>query len=205
MPEWAILGEYSNGGSKSAGRTEYIWLPTEDGNAIPIGLYRNGRFFAIHTDHLGTPRLMTNEQNVPVWQWPYSAFGSNAPTGILKATTNTRAAIGAATTATATGAPANPVLLRTTAATEMSLRFPGQYADAEAGNFYNYFRNYQPTQGRYTQADPIGLDGGLIGLGMGREMHFYLLTLWAYKRFQLFVPYSCRQCQHLVQVRLSIR
>ena len=102
LPEWAFLGEYSNGGSKSAGRTEYIWLPTEGGNAIPIGLYRNGRFFAIHTDHLGTPRLMTNEQNVPVWQWPYSAFGSNAPTGVLKATTNPRAAI------------ANqPVLLRT--------------------------------------------------------------------------------------------
>ncbi len=25
---------------------------------------------------------------------------------------------------------------------------------------YNYFRNYQPNQGRYTQADPIGMDGG---------------------------------------------
>ena len=26
--------------------------------------------------------------------------------------------------------------------------------------FYNYFRSYQPNQGRYTQNDPIGLDGG---------------------------------------------
>ncbi len=26
---------------------------------------------------------------------------------------------------------------------------------------YNYFRNYQPNQGRYTQNDPIGLNGGL--------------------------------------------
>lgn len=26
---------------------------------------------------------------------------------------------------------------------------------------YNYFRSYQAAQGRYTQADPIGLDGGL--------------------------------------------
>jgi RHS repeat-associated protein len=40
------------------------------------------------------------------------------------------------------------------------LRFPGQYADSETGLFYNYYRTYQPTQGRYTQADPIGLDGG---------------------------------------------
>jgi RHS repeat-associated protein len=42
----------------------------------------------------------------------------------------------------------------------MNLRFPGQYADSETGLFYNYFRSYQPNQGRYTQNDPIGLGGG---------------------------------------------
>jgi RHS repeat-associated protein len=42
-----------------------------------------------------------------------------------------------------------------------NLRFPGQYADSETGLFYNYYRSYQATQGRYTQNDPIGLDGGL--------------------------------------------
>ena len=30
---------------------------------------------------------------------------------------------------------------------------------------YNYFRNYQPNQGRYTQADPIGLEGGINRFG----------------------------------------
>ena len=45
------------------------------------------------------------------------------------------------------------------------LRFPGQYADSETGFFYNYFRTYQPNQGRYTQADPIGLDGGWNRMG----------------------------------------
>ena len=30
---------------------------------------------------------------------------------------------------------------------------------------YNYFRNYQPNQGRYTQGDPIGLGGGLNRFG----------------------------------------
>jgi hypothetical protein len=28
-------------------------------------------------------------------------------------------------------------------------RFPGQYADAETGYSYNYFRDYDPTTGRY--------------------------------------------------------
>jgi RHS repeat-associated protein len=43
---------------------------------------------------------------------------------------------------------------------QLNLRFPGQYSDSETGLFYNYFRSYQPNQGRYTQNDPIGLDGG---------------------------------------------
>ena len=30
---------------------------------------------------------------------------------------------------------------------------------------YNYFRNYQPNQGRYTQGDPIGLGGGINRFG----------------------------------------
>jgi RHS repeat-associated protein len=41
-----------------------------------------------------------------------------------------------------------------------NLRFPGQYFDSEKGHFYNTFRTYCPSCGRYTQADPIGLNGG---------------------------------------------
>ena len=38
------------------------------------------------------------------------------------------------------------------------LRFPGQYADAETGWNFNYFRHYDPQSARYTSPDPLGLD-----------------------------------------------
>jgi RHS repeat-associated protein len=158
LNSYNLLGEYGNGGSKSAGRMEYIYLPpstgsgqaTETGTAQLIGLYKNNRFYAVHTDHLGTPRQITDDTNKVVWQWAYSAFGDNKPTGILKATTNPRAAI--------TNQP--KLLTATNPSFAVNLRFPGQYWDDESKLSYNYFRNYQPNQGRYVQADPIGLEGG---------------------------------------------
>lgn len=43
---------------------------------------------------------------------------------------------------------------------DLWLRFPGHQEDREIGLFYNRFRHYNPTLGRYVQSDPIGLAGG---------------------------------------------
>ncbi len=158
LPSWAVLGEYDNGSASGNGRSEYIWLPTGDG-AIPVGLFRNGRFFAIHTDHLGTPRLMMNDVNKPVWQWPYSAFGTTKPTGILQATPKPKEAM-----------TNQPVLLKATGAAQaLALRHPGQMNDAETGTLQNNWRSYWAMHGRYTQVDPIGQRGGLNVYGYANQ------------------------------------
>ncbi|WP_157265855.1 RHS repeat-associated core domain-containing protein [Thiobacillus thioparus] len=50
-----------------------------------------------------------------------------------------------------------------------NLRLPGQYYDRETGLHYNYARDYDPTTGRYIEADPIGLDGGMNLYGYANQ------------------------------------
>ncbi len=83
--------------------------------------------YFVHADHLGTPQVITDDQQNVAWKANYDPFG--------KATV---------TTETITN----------------NLRFPGQYYDQETGIHYNYFRDYDPSTGRYIESDPIGLSGG---------------------------------------------
>lgn len=102
-----------------------------------------------HTDHLGTPRELTDEQGHLVWSATYRAWG-----GTVKLDTpprRIRVADGN-TVRESWEAQTDPVV--------QNLRFQGQYFDAESGLHYNRFRYYDPDIGRFISQDPIGLAGG---------------------------------------------
>jgi RHS repeat-associated protein len=75
--EWGhIIGEYSSTGALIE---ETIWM----GNLPVATLQPNGSgvsIYYIHTDHLGTPRKITNPSgNTVVWRWDPDTFGSLGP------------------------------------------------------------------------------------------------------------------------------
>jgi len=128
-----LLGEYDHAGNAIR---EYVWLgstPVAMFTPDPASSSNPPLAYFIHTDHIATPRVVTDQSNTVRWRWMSEPFGTDLPNE-------------------------NPSGLGTFA---MPLRFPGQYADSNTGPFYNYFRDYDPWAGRYLQSDPIGLDGGL--------------------------------------------
>jgi len=112
----------------------YIYLNGQPLAVLDYATDPSGVLYYSHNDHLGTPQGLTDQSGTIVWLADYSPFG-------LAAVNDDPDLDG------------NPVTF--------NLRFAGQYFDGESGLHYNYFRDYDPTTGRYVQSDPIGLGGGL--------------------------------------------
>ncbi len=73
-----LLGEYSADGKVIR---EYIWL---DGLLVGLRSYQYpNEILRVHTDHLGTPRAISNSANQVVWRWEGDQFGDVLPTGSL--------------------------------------------------------------------------------------------------------------------------
>jgi RHS repeat-associated protein len=59
--------------------------------------------------------------------------------------------------------------VRVTTGAPIDLRFPGQWFQTEAGLHQNWLRDYDPTTGRYMQADPLELVDGASVYGYARQ------------------------------------
>lgn len=66
-----LIAEANNNGTIEK---EYIWL-----GLAPIAVIENNQIFYIHTDHLATPRVVTNKNKETVWQWHSTPFGKGLP------------------------------------------------------------------------------------------------------------------------------
>lgn len=136
--QWQLLGRFDLAPGQAT-----ITL-TDDANGYVIAdaiqltqISASGpKLYYLHTDHLDTPRAVTDETNKVVWRnLPLNEpFGNNPPEEDPDGDGQDFT---------------------------MNLRFPGQYADKETNTNYNYFRDYDPNTGRYVQSDPIGLAGGI--------------------------------------------
>ncbi|WP_163834845.1 RHS repeat-associated core domain-containing protein [Spartinivicinus ruber] len=130
---------YYNASNKLFYTRNYAWLGTQPIAMLEQWLNDKGQSTKqqvayIHSDHLNTPRVATNKAGQAIWQWQSDAFGVGV---------------------------ANEDVDGNGQKTVVALRFPGQVFDPESGLHYNYYRDYDPTLGRYIESDPIGLNGGL--------------------------------------------
>lgn len=127
------LGEYDGNGTVVQ---QAIWM-----DDLPIGLWVGAAaqqmLHYIEPDHLGTPRVVIEPaRNLAIWTWDLKGevFGNSSPNDDADSDGGRFV---------------------------FDMRFPGQRYDAVSGLYYNYFRDYDPTIGRYLESDPIGLMGGV--------------------------------------------
>ena len=127
-----LIGEYTGTGALIE---ETLWMGDTPVATLRPNSAGSVDIYYVHTDHLNAPRRVTRPtDNTIVWLWNSDPYGLGFVDGDPDGD-------GQAFT--------------------YNLRFPGQYADTETGLNYNYFRDYDPTTGRYVESDPIGLSAGV--------------------------------------------
>ncbi len=149
-------------------KREYIWMADIPVGVVagaqpnqPISASNAATLYYVFSDHLNTPRMVTDTGGIRRWQSDIMAaepFGASPPNE------------------TPAGQTADQAFV-------LNLRFPGQYFDKETATAYNYFRSYNPETGRYLQSDPIGLAGGLNTYGYVEGNPLMLIDpygLWAW-------------------------
>jgi len=117
-----------------ASSRDYVWL-----GDLPVALVDNTTSGSVTTstinyvtaDGLDTPREVVNGAGAIIWAWSYAGN----PFGEQQPSSSTGYLL--------------------------NLRYPGQWYDSETGTMDNGYRTYEPYLGRYSQTDPIGLDGGI--------------------------------------------
>jgi len=109
---------------------EYIWLDDKP-LAVIDSTSGTALTYYIHSGHLDEPQVMTDASKTKVWDAYVTPFGS--------------------------------AQVFTSASANVDIRLPGQWFQQEAagaGLNQNHYRDYDPSLGRYIEADPIGLNGG---------------------------------------------
>ena len=105
----------------------------------PLAVVEGGQTYWLHWDQIGRPAMATDSTGSVVWAASYLPFG-----GI-------------------------DLVWADTGVLTQNLRFPGQWFQAETGLHQNWMRDYDPTTGRYLQADPLGLVDGPSVYGYVRQ------------------------------------
>ena len=128
--------------SETRGSQTKTYVYEQDG-FVPVAQLDEQGIQYYHTDHLGTPRELTDTAGNITWEATYQTWGNTLKVVYqpveAEAETNTKNEL----------APAI-----------QPLRFQGQYFDEETGLHYNRFRFFDPDIGRYISQDPIGINGG---------------------------------------------
>ncbi|WP_409265234.1 RHS repeat-associated core domain-containing protein [Pseudomonas sp. KCJK8521] len=92
----------------------------------------NAELEYFHTNQNGLPAQLTDTKGNVIWRGDFFGWGESRSEWTAERQTR-----------------------------EQNLRYQGQYFDREINLHYNTYRFYDPSTGSFTQADPLGLLGGL--------------------------------------------